>query len=459
VGELLRLDNEAWSKEAILAFFTSSRGIRPEYLDVFGVEIKDGVALFPYESYKKRRYFKGENTRNWRIPAGSEQKPFVPIGFKVNKTVIVTEGETDAMRLYQALDDANLLSEYSVVGRGGNAVKLDPKYFSGAERVIFVVDNDSYEASKSASKYIAENAREFPSDIQVLLGPIPKPFKDLCEFFLVKGDKGLQELLGKWEEVRNFEYLDLFDDKTYRPYPIVDGLIYGGDIHLWFGEPGAGKSYTALALSLALAGGEESFLGFPVCYPSDSDTGLRVLYFDEENPRDVIVSRVAECIDKARTKTKIRRNFRYVAHCGINLRAHFDKILMEVVSFRPSLVVFDSLARVHSEDENSASAMSNLMRDCVRPLTLGGKCGVLILHHANKRDTSSAYATMRGSGDLMASADTVEWITFEERSLKIETAKSRRGNYRTIRAVVSKRTGKNRLEVLSNVKELEDLVI
>src|SRR5439155_25835281 len=64
-------------------------------------------------------------------------------------------------------------------------------------------------------------------------------------------------------------------------------------------------------------------------------------------------------------------------------------------------MVFDSLLRFHSADENSATEMKVAM-GCLRDLVTAGAT-VVVLHHRSKSETS----TYRGSSDILKAPTSV----------------------------------------------------
>jgi RecA-family ATPase len=187
-------------------------------------------------------------------------------------------------------------------------------------------------------------------------------------------------------------------DLTAEPPPVkwlVDGMICHGDIHLLIGEPGIGKSWLTMALALAIAGGSDTFLGRHV-----SEHG-RVLYLDEENPEDLVYSRLTKLgLNEATAK-----NIRYISNEGVNFAKHGDEIIEEAFDFEPELTIIDSLTRFHNEDENNAGSMAGLFNDAIKPLARQTGSAVVLIHHVNKTDSTSSYKRSRGSGDIPASID------------------------------------------------------
>jgi hypothetical protein len=90
------------------------------------------------------------------------------------------------------------------------------------------------------------------------------------------------------------------------------------------------------------------------------------------------------------------------------------------------LVMFDSLIRFHSADENASSQMSQVL-DCFKRLADAG-VSCLVLHHNKKKtklDDNSGGELMRGSSDILASCDIHTVIKKKEKKITIYQTKNR----------------------------------
>jgi RecA-family ATPase len=176
----------------------------------------------------------------------------------------------------------------------------------------------------------------------------------------------------------------------------VDELICKGDITMMIGEPGVGKSWLSMSLAIAVAEGTQQWLGRRV------DAGNhRVLYVDEENPEALIPHRLR----KLGLTERGAENVRYLHRQGVRLDRYPDRILDEALDWEPTLIVLDSLTRLHTKDENNAGEVAALFNDGISPLARETGATTLILHHVNKGESNSSFSRARGSGDLSASID------------------------------------------------------
>lgn len=402
--------------DSVLSWFLN-KGITAETVNDFGVFVDDeGAVNFPYGSYgTKRRFGIPEGTRSFRWTKGQDPQLF-NLRDASKPNLFLVEGETDTMRLRQEIGDN---ADVGVIGLPGIETWRPDMAgaFDSAERVWIILDNDQ---DYRVAGRVDEAWRNIRSDLgskarRVML---PKTINDVCEFFEDYDMEALRTLVARQPKPGDSRFKTL--DLTLEPPPVhwlVENLICKGDIHLLIGEPGIGKSWITMALALAVAGHSETFLGHPV-----HEHG-RVLYLDEENPEDLIYSRMTKLgMNKSDAKS-----IRYLNNVGIRLDKQADEVIEEALEFEPHLVVMDSLTRFHTEDENHAGAMAGLFHNAIKPLARETGAAVVLIHHANKTDSNSSYKRSRGSGDIPASVDAgYDVREIGENSLAVSNFKSRR---------------------------------
>jgi len=187
---------------------------------------------------------------------------------------------------------------------------------------------------------------------------------------------------------RNYYPLDLF-----APVPpidwIVENVLVAGEATLLVADGGVGKSFFALALSLAVAGGDR-FVGNPV-------TRGRVVYVDEEGSPSLALQRM----EQLGATIPAKRNIDYLSFQGIDLVREPEKLIEDCWQADPVLVVLDSHAKVaRMAEENSNSEMSRVWDEGITKLARTVGCAVLVIHHTRGSDDSSRGATqIRNSAD------------------------------------------------------------
>jgi len=378
----------------VLEWF-NRKGITADTISDFGITVEpDGGVCFPYGgSGVKRRYGipSGDRTFKW----GKGVSPSLYNLRDITKpNLFLVEGETDTMRLRQAVGNN---PEVGVIGLPGIETWTDEMgaALAVAQQVWVILDNDTdYNVAgrvdntwRQIRNHLGTKARRVK---------LPRHINDICDFFEDYDLDALRMLVDRKPSLgqSRFKVLDL----TAEPPPVkwlVEGMICHGDIHLLIGEPGIGKSWLTMALALAVAGDGSSFLGRNV-----TEHG-RVLYLDEENPEDLVYSRLT----KLGLNESTAKNIRYISNEGVNFAKHGDEIIEEAFDFEPSLTIIDSLTRFHNEDENNAGSMASLFNDAIKPLARQTGSAVVLIHHVNKTDSTSSYKRSRGSGDIPASID------------------------------------------------------
>ncbi|MFZ2038939.1 MAG: AAA family ATPase [Minisyncoccia bacterium] len=106
----------------------------------------------------------------------------------------------------------------------------------------------------------------------------------------------------------------------------------------------------------------------------------------------------------------------------------FQELLKTVSEQKISLVILDSLVRIHSGDENESRYINKLMTAFRKVTTLGAT--IIFLHHNRKEslNTQSTTNSVRGSSDIFAGLDCLLQVTKPEKdSLYITQSKLRTG--------------------------------
>lgn len=400
----------------VLRWF-SDKGIDEATVLDFGVHVDDeGAVCFPYGTYgTKRRFGVPTGTRSFRWSKGIDPQLF-NLRDATKKNLFLCEGETDTMRLRQAIGDN---PDVGVVGLPGIETWRDDmaEHLVNAEKVWVVLDNDQ---DYQVAGRVDLAYRDIRKDVGIRARRItlPRGTNDVCEFFEDYDLDALRTIVDRQPKAGESRFKTL--DLTLPPPPIhwlVENMICKGDIHLLIGEPGIGKSWLTMDLALAIAGETETFLGRTVLEHG------RVLYLDEENPEDLVYDRM----HKLGMSESTASNIRYLNNIGIRLDKQADELIEEALDFEPTLVVLDSLTRFHTEDENHAGSMAGLFHNAIKPLARETGAAVVLIHHANKTDSNSSYKRSRGSGDIPASVDAgYDVREIGEGSLAVANFKSRR---------------------------------
>jgi hypothetical protein len=402
--------------QKVLDWF-EAKGITGQTVADFEVEVlDDGAVAFSYGNIgRKLRYGVPTGERSFRWARGVD-----PVLFNRRdlgkRHLFLCEGETDTMRLRQELGDNPDVGTVGLPGietwNEGMAIDL-----RGTERVYVILDNDlDYQVAGRVDGAWRNIRNALGTKARRII--LPKGVNDLCEFFEDHGLDSLRllaERSGRPGESR-FKTLDL----TIKPQPprwIVEDLFCQGDVHLLIGEPNIGKSFLTMALAVAIANGDDTYLDHRVMQHG------RVLYIDEENPEDLVIDRMT----RLGLRPDAAENIRYLNNLGVRLDKDPHTLIDEAIDFSPVLIILDSLTALHSQDENSAGSMSALFNDAVVPLARQADAGVVLVHHVSKTDSTSSFKRSRGSSDITGRPDTgYDVYASDDGTLKLKNFKARR---------------------------------
>ncbi len=184
-----------------------------------------------------------------------------------------------------------------------------------------------------------------------------------------------------------------------RPFPpsLVDNLFVAGSLIMLVSQPGIGKTFTAIDLSLSIASGQSMWLGQllriqgPVIYGVGEGAGrfklremawkqhhhiIRTLpFYWTDGPIDLLDDKMV------------------------------TKAIAEFNAVSPKLIVFDTLSRsIAGADENDHASMSKAIANLDQMRRIIGAT-VLVLHHTNASGTRE-----RGHSAFKGAIDSMVWL-------------------------------------------------
>lgn len=385
----------------VARWFLDRRGITTETLAAFNVE-QDGVRSdlpvikLPYPGATKYRKGLEKEGREfwWDPPDKHGQAMFTPPNATGGKKMLLVEGETDTMCLWQ---NAPAAVKQLVRGLPGTE-SWKPHFaddFADAELIYVIMDNDDpYENADAA-----ESGNRGFKKIKASLGAhrvrrvfLPQGINDVCDFFSRYGWPAFKVLLDQALDVKlPFQRLDLAGPVPEYDW-LVQDLIAKGDVVMVAGDPGVGKSWLTLDLALAVAGLREEWLGMPVL-----DHGP-VVIVDQENPQVTARKRLA-LLGMPGGKSAVADDLHYLWYQGVRLDTQAELLFEYCEIVRPRLLILDSISRMHFKNENSAEDMNPLMNGGIYPIARELETTVILIHHLAK------HGGARGSTALPAATD------------------------------------------------------
>ena len=195
------------------------------------------------------------------------------------------------------------------------------------------------------------------------------------------------EGLTRTEESHCWSLGELFDlPQTGIDY-LIPGMLPAGETVLLVADPKSGKTLLAYDAAFAVATGEDTFLG-------ETTKQGKVLIIQCDESRSTAIGRL------------IKRGFRQEDTDNVQFMDAFSisqLLLLEerLETFRPSLVIIDSLRRINAGrevSENSAEFTDTLYQ-LKELLTRYGAAGIVI-HHSNKSNDAVGVGRVRGSSAI-----------------------------------------------------------
>lgn len=228
-----------------------------------------------------------------------------------------------------------------------------------------------------------------------------------------KGERNV--ILPEQVSFKPFTLDELYKEQFPAERWVVEGLIPFGTITALTGESNSYKTFFTQSMTASVNAGTP-FLGhFPT-------TKGKVLVVDEENHRRHVKERY-ESLGISATSDIL-----FLSQEGIKIdnEEHIRKLRELLDKEKPSLVILDSLVRLHSGEENSATEIARAFSG-MRKLVDNDRAIIVIHHHRKPRNAGkkSNSQSIRGSSDILAAVDTHLAIDREETEITVTQSKMR----------------------------------
>ena len=367
------------------------------YIDEHG-ELHYEVIRFEPKDFRQRRFEQGKP--HWNLQGVTPLPYNLPeVLAHPSRPVFLTEGEKDVERL----------KELGLIGscNSGGAKKWDPvlnKHFAG-RKIIIVPDND--EPGRAHARVLIEQLAGVAAEVRVLELPGLKEKGDLSDWIAAGGSRAKLVELAKtatlakdWQVVAEPPRLPILTLSEIAKLPpvtwLIRDLIPKQSLAMIYGEPGGGKTFTALDLALSAAHGinwhgHESARGQVFYVAGEGVGGFRKRIAAWHKHKDLpeaapfyLIPRAVNLLDDGEIYDLLQ-----------TIEACRDPALPV------AMVVFDTVARcMIGGDENAAQDMGKAVRnmDVVRE-AIG--CAVVPIHHSGKDSNRGA----RGSTALIGAVD------------------------------------------------------
>jgi len=224
----------------------------------------------------------------------------------------------------------------------------------------------------------------------------------------------------KSNELKGIEASKLLAESNDTFEWLVDGIIPKEGISIIAGAPGYGKSWLLLDLAIDLSTGSK-WLGKFITCPS------KVMYIDEESSKNLLRYRLRKLLNFKELKSDLLRiNFYIGEGLSFSNPKSLENLKYNIQISNSSIVIVDSLIRVHSAEENNATAMAEMFSK-VKQIVREFNCTIIFADHTRKQGfiESSVDQQLRGTSEKMAAIDSSLVLNRIGNNLLIDHAKSR----------------------------------
>jgi len=205
--------------------------------------------------------------------------------------------------------------------------------------------------------------------------------------------KGLERIIRslshqtKEAEVEDLGLDELFDLPCDNVEYVIPGMLPVGEAALLIANPKAGKSLLAYDAAFAVATGEDTFLG------------------ERCKQGKVLIVQCDESTGTAKGRL-LKRGFRREDAPNVRFMHKFSitqlgALESKLETFRPTLVIIDSLRRINAGrevSENSAEFADNIYQ--LKELCAQYSAALLLIHHSNKNSEAVGVEKVRGSSAI-----------------------------------------------------------
>jgi AAA domain len=192
----------------------------------------------------------------------------------------------------------------------------------------------------------------------------------------------------------------LLPDTTDTHRWLIEELWTDQAVGIIGGEPKCCKSFLALTLAVAVAGGVPCFGRFKVTRPGP------VLLFAAEDNLSVVKERLLGITSASGLHlSDLPLHVIIEPHVRLDRDDDYRKLHDTVEHLKPRLVILDPFVRLHAIDENSSSEVAPLLAK-LRVLQRSMGCAVMVVHHAKKGGGALRQGqALRGSSEFHAWGD------------------------------------------------------
>lgn len=184
---------------------------------------------------------------------------------------------------------------------------------------------------------------------------------------------------------------------------LIEGLWVDKSRGLIAGNPGIGKTWLALDMLFSVCTGKPCLGKYAPSYAAP------VLLVEEESSVFNLARRIHALAKGRGLSDSDLVHFHHVTRQFLKMPKHEKELIAFIKNKGIKLVVFDSLRRFHSVDENSSEKMQPIL-DAFAHINNDTEASVALIHHLSKQSGDKAvkrpiFERLRGTSDLWAWRD------------------------------------------------------
>lgn len=231
---------------------------------------------------------------------------------------------------------------------------------------------------------------------------IPEKGKDANDYMVSHGAGALAQLISPKEPaLKLFRGQDLLNLPAPKSWIIKGWIPRGPAFCMTFGPSGNGKTFVVVDRMLSIATGQPEWCGAKV-------RQANVLYLCGEGSMDVRARIAVWCQEHKLLKLDHFYMSEEAAH--IDSDEGMTRIIqaLDFYSFKPDLIVVDTLNRFMEGDENDTQNAGTFISACARLQSIYGAC-LLLVHHTGLAEDAQKRA--RGSSAFRGALDMQDMVT------------------------------------------------
>lgn len=381
------------------------------------------VVRYEPKTFRQRQVINGKTIWNLKgVPLLPYKLP--QILNNKEKPVYIVEGEKDVLKL----------EEYGILatcnsGGSGKWTAEHSKYLKDRD-VIVIPDND--EAGEKHGRIVISSLQKFAKSIKLISLPDLKPKEDIFDWLMNNTIQQLFEIIAETQPLSNkpitpIPTLSIEEVIKMPPVPwLIENYIPTNSMAMIYGAPGSGKTFLALDMALHIANGLE--------------------WHEKQSKQGSVFYIAGEGVGGLRKRLQawhIYKNIKPSSHCHIIPQAvplledeAIDNLITTIDQLsngNTALVVFDTVARCMTGDENSANDMGQAIQ-AMDKIRNKFNCAVLPIHHSGKDKDRGA----RGSTAMIGAVDVSLKVDRQENMLALITEKQKDSEAEKVRWFDSK---------------------